>query len=80
MRDARNKDFKLKIRLGYPTHVPEKLYKMKSTEMASDDKKKEREKIIKDAVEALDLDYDRKRMKVKNSIQHLLILIINICK
>lgn len=65
LRDEKNKDFKLQIRLG--VILPEVLYKMKPTEMASNDKKKEREKIIKDQLEALDLDYQKKRMKLSSA-------------
>eukprot|EP00392_Amoebophrya_sp_AT5.2_P011394 g11471.t1 len=65
LKDGRNKDFKLKLRLGIldPALAPT----LTAHDMASDDKRKEREKILQDAMDAMDLDYDKKRMKISST-------------
>ncbi|CAD7935796.1 unnamed protein product [Amoebophrya sp. A120] len=65
LKDKRNKDFKLRVRLGMINLADS--YKLTPHDMASDDKRKEREKIIQEATEAMDLDYDKKRMKISST-------------
>ncbi|CAD7958156.1 unnamed protein product [Amoebophrya sp. A25] len=65
LRDAKNRDFKLRVRLG--AFKPEQMATLTTNDMASDEKNAEREKTRKDAMEEIDLDYDKKRAKISSS-------------